>query len=369
MSVYPHLAWVEIDGDTYPVTSGSVSQSATKKSATFSGSLALSIPGLLEKLASLGENKTSVTVVSKGQTKKLVTGEIDSVSFDMITGTAEISGRCESAKLHSMKSSEKFTNKKNSDVVSELAKKAGLKADVSKSAIDAGKYVDIDWSKITDGVSLSSVIHKIAEMEGARWWVSDGTLHFKTDDADSAYVYEYSPGLPKSATLLHLKIHRNIQAGKTVKVGVKSWNPRKKQSYVSNKELSGVGGTTVFAYHVPGLNKQHADKHAESKAKEHGKHELEIHIEDAGDPSIDVAMKLRLRGTGSFDQDYEIQSISHKFGIGGHKMTISAKSAKAGRTVKDSDSGESSSKSPYKKQTPSNTKISDNVKNYSSNIG
>jgi phage protein D len=335
--VRSHRCWVEINGQTFPITTGSASQTATKKSATFSGVIPMGTPGALTLLASLGENDASIFVQSGGAAKALVVGEIDNVDFDYIGGNMTVSGRCKSAKLHQTKSAEKWVNKKNPDIVKDIAGRVGLTADVGESTVDAGKYVNIDWSKLTDGISFATILHKIAEVEGARWWTNGGKLFFKSDsDSATAYPITYSAQNKggsvngKSADFLQLRIRRNVQAGKSVKVDVKSWNTRKKKAFTGTQTIGGAGGTTNYVYHVPGLDQAHADKHAKSKAKEHSRHELTVHVSCVGDPEIDIAQKLRLRGT-DFDQDFEMDSIGHSFGLQGHTMSISAKSAKAGR--------------------------------------
>ena len=67
------------------------------------------------------------------------------------------------------------------------------------------------------------------------------------------------------------------------------------------------------------------------KCKEHARHELQLSATLVGDPLIDVAMKLQLNGT-PFAQGFDMDSIRHTFGYGGHTMQISARSAKEGRS-------------------------------------
>ena len=80
------------------------------------------------------------------------------------------------------------------------------------------------------------------------------------------------------------------------------------------------------------------DKHAKSRANEIGRHEVKIDAEVVGDPNINVGMGLHLSGTGYWDQVYEMDTVSHSFGMAGHVVRIVARSRKA------SGSGESSYK-------------------------
>lgn len=366
--VRPVRVWLVVDGQRFPCIDGSAEQPKTKKSASFSAHLAMSYPGVLDALKEIGENSTQLVIQSGSGEKTLVDGEIDTTDFDLIGRTVSVRGRCKSAKLHANKSAEKFNNKKPDEIVKDLAGRVGLKVDASASTLLAGKTWQIDFAKLADNISYGAIIHKLADMEGARWWVKEGTLFFKSDDDDaSAYVITYSApeNRPVTADFLQMSVSRNVQAGKTGKIVVKSWNQKKKKAFVSTAVIGGAGGTVNYGYHIPGLSQEHADKHAKSKAKEHGHHELTVSISMVGDPDIDVAQKLRLRGT-PFDQDFEMTSISHSVGPSGHTMRISAKSAKTGReaTVEGSGDAASTAKANAGKTastTPGLTKAPPNV--------
>ena len=193
--------------------------------------------------------------------------------------------------------------------------------------------MQIDWSKLTDNISFMTVIHKAAEFMGARWWVdAKGVLHVKsTDNPQSFYTINYAPGGIKNADCLALSITRNIQAGKPCKVSVKSFHAGQKKTYVGSYSIGGAGETVEYNYHLPGHSQDHADRHARSIAATHARHELQLSATLAGDPMIDVAMKLRLSGT-PFAQGFDMDSVRHTFGMGGHEMQISARSAKEGRS-------------------------------------
>jgi phage protein D len=327
------LVWLEVNGQRFPCLQGSANQTATRQSATFSAHLAMSLPGVLDALKDLGENSAKL-IVGLNQ-KTLVDGELDRADFDFIARTIQVSGRCKSAKLHQTKTAEKFNNKKPDEIVKDLAGRVGLELDAAASDSLAGKIWQIDHAKLTDNVSYASVIHKLAEMEGLRWWIKDGKLVMKADNDGAAYTVRYAApaGQPVVCDAMQLRVSRNFIAARTGKVTVKSWNQKKKKVFQATAVIGGAGGTTNYQYHVPGLTQDHADKHAKSKAKDHARHEFTVSLSMVGDPDIDAAMKLRLQGT-PFDQDFDMESISHSIGQGGHTMSISAKSAKKGREAK-----------------------------------
>jgi hypothetical protein len=333
----PHFAFVIVGGQRFPIEHGTVSQHKTRKSSGFGATIPMSYPGAEATFAELGDNTTTIEATTRDITNTLFTGETDTADFDYISRTIHITGRDKAAKLHSNKSSEKWQNKKGSEIVSDLAGRVGLSAQVDASMLNAGKMLEQDWVRISDNVSFAYVIHKLAEFDGARWWVDPmGTLHYQSqNNPEGTYSLNYVPpdNGPMSADFMRLRIQRNIQAGKTVKVKVKSWHPKDKKMYESEKTVGGNGGPLEYNYHIPNLKQSHVDRHAESKANEHARHELRLHVDVVGDPTVNVAMSLVLNGTGFFDQEYEMDTVHHTLGMSGHRTSITARAGKGGRSA------------------------------------
>ena len=329
----PHRAWVTVNGILLPVTAGSAEQNATRRSSTFSGQIPLGYPGAELLFSTLATNDTTISVLSNGAQQALVAGEIDNTTIDYIGGVISFSGRCKSAKLHAQKTAEKWINKKPHEIIKDLAGRVGLSVDIDQSLLQAGRFVQIDWAKLTDNISFMTVIHKAAEFMGARWWVdAKGVLHVKsTGNPQSFYTINYAPGPTKKADCLALSITRNIQAGKPCSVSVKSFHAGQKKTYVGSYSIGGAGETVQYSFHLPGHSQDHANQHARSKVMEHARHELQLSATLVGDPMIDVAMKLQLNGT-LFAQGFDMDCVHHIFGIQGHTMQISARSAKEGRS-------------------------------------
>ena len=361
--VFPHKAWISVDGQQFPVESGACERNATKDSSTFSGIIPYNYPGALSTLANLGGNKTTVIVLSKGQTATLLTGEIKAVEIELPSestnhhhggyghgsshdegmwgmsggaGTIHVSGQCNQAKLGEGKTHEKLTNMTTADVVKKMADEAGVQIETEgTSGLMAGKFVQKDWTKLNDSVSWGQVIHKLAELDGVKVWTDrNGVVHYAINQGGE-YTLTYSAGPPIKADFLSLRVTRNIEAGKEIDCNTKSWDPQNEQDNTGQCVIPGNGGPLKYEYRIPNLPQDHVQKYAESKAKEVARHEYTVVAECVGDPSIDVNMKLKLSGTQYFDQSYDIDKITDKFGMGGHTMTITARSAKKGRDAKD----------------------------------
>jgi hypothetical protein len=333
----PHLAWLSVDGGTFPVEHGSVEQHKTRKTSTFSAAIPLSYPGAEATLASLGDNDATITVQSRGVTVTLFTGEADTTDFDYVGRVIRITGRDKSAKLHENKTSEKWLNKKGSEIVQDLAGRVGLSVQADGSTLMAGKMLEQDYVRLSDSISFAAVIDKLAQFDGARWWVDqNGTMQYRIGTSSAGtYTLNYTPPtigyMTADFTALHIR--RNIQAGKTTKVKVKSWHPKKKQVFEYESNVEGNGGPINHSYHIPNLLQDHVQQYAKARANELTRHELTLHATVAGDPTVNVAMSLQLNGTGFWDQTYEMDTVHHEFGMSGHRTSITARSGKGGRSA------------------------------------
>ncbi|WP_425907613.1 hypothetical protein [Nitrobacter sp. TKz-YC02] len=237
----PHQAWLNVNDIQLPIEHGSVSQRANRQSSGFNAVVPMSYPGARQLLATMGKNEATITVLTRGMTATLITGEVDTADFDYIARVINVTGRDKSAKLHDKKSSEKHVNKMPSDVVSDLIGRVGLAGNVTSSSLMAGKKLQQDFVHLTDNVSYAYVIHKLAQFDNARWWVdANGKFNYVPFGSPQG-IYSISINQdqqPISSDCLMLRICRNIQAGKSIKVKVSAWHPKKKQvfSYTSNVE-------------------------------------------------------------------------------------------------------------------------------------
>jgi hypothetical protein len=332
----PHAAWLTVGGAQFPVENGSVEQHSTRKTSTFSCALPMSFPGAEQALAQIEDNTAVITVMTRGVPSTLFTGEADTTEFDLIGRVIRITGRDKSAKLHENKTNEKWQNKKGSEIVEDLGKRAGLTVHTDASGLMAGKKLEQDFVRLSDNVSFAYVIHKLAQVDGARWWVDqNGELQYRINSsAQSTYTLNYhAPDVgPISADFVALRIRHNLQAGKNLNIKVKSWHAREKEVFEYESNVEGKGGTTNHSYHVPNLLNDHVKQYARSRAKELARHEITVHATVPGDPTVNVSMALQLNGTKYWDQTYEMDSVHHQFGMGGHRTSITARSAKTGRS-------------------------------------
>lgn len=292
-------------------------------------------PGVLAALADLGDNTATISVKSVGGAGTLMTGEVDELNFDLIGRTINFTGRDKSSKLHDMKSTDKWVNQKPSDVVQSLIGRAGLSGKVTPSKTMAGKKLQQDYVKLTDNASLAQIIHKMAEIDGCRWWVDpQGTFHYVPfNDPSGIYSVYINQSQPILSDCMSLKVRRNIQAGKSQQVTVKSWHPKQKKVFTHKSTVSGNGGPIVYSYDFPTLLQPDVMQRAKAIAMERALHEFVIEAKVVGDPSIAAGMGLELSGSVYFDQVYTIDTVVHNFGRHGYTTHMTSKAPKEGRSA------------------------------------
>lgn len=288
----------------------------------------MSLPGAEATFAGLGDNVATIAVSSRGVSANILVGEVDNVDFDYTGRKIHASGRGIGAKLHENMTSEKFLNKKGSDIAKDFAGRVGLGFTGDASTLLHGKLLQQDYVKLTDNVSFAYIIQKCAELDNARWFVdNNGTLNYlSTSNPSGTYSINYAyTGLEVISDAKHLRVAKNVQAGKNIVVMVRSWHSKDKQAYEDSATVDGNGGPLNYFYDIPNLKKDHVKKHADSRSKEAARHRIRIDATVVGDPTCNVQMVLSVNGT-SFAGTYEMDCVSHIFGRGGHITHITARS-------------------------------------------
>lgn len=332
--VAPHRAWLSVNGFLIPCLSGSAEQNGTRRSSTFHATVPLNYPGAAAALAMLGDNSSGVIVENAAGRGVLVMGEIDRTDFRYgQNGTIVASGRCNSIKLHNKKINKKWVNQPTTQVVQDVAGMCGLGCQTSGGqGMIAGKELSAEHAKMADGETGASIITKCAEQDNARWWVDPfNTLHYDIAPIGAGgFSVHYDPGPPERADFFVLAIHRNVQAGKQIKVTIDSWHTKDKRINTGTGRAGGNGGPVEYQYNIPGLKQGEPQQRAQNKANEINRHEITVHVRCVGDPTINVDTGLLVTGTGYFDQVYIIDTIHHQFGMQGYTMQITARNSRGG---------------------------------------
>lgn len=321
MAVRKCRAWITIAGQQVNVTELNCSRSRTKNADTFSARLPLydRESGLDATYWCNTKEIKDVAVWIQAETsegREMLKGDVEQVQVDFAQMTVYVTGRDKTSKLIDDKTTEKFLNKKSSEIVKELAERAGLEVKVSDTALKAGKLYNIDFNKLTDHASPWTYIHELADKEGFEAYVKDGVLNFVSEDESEGEIsITYRPPTRQQyaqGDFVGLKVQRNLNLSKPHKVKVKSWNRKQKKVIESEKSIGGTGAEKVYSFKYEELTKDRADRLAEKHLSRNVRHEMSIQLtEMPGDETINPRMKINLSGTQTdFDQSYFIKSIN-----------------------------------------------------------
>ena len=331
--VGPHTAVLNTPAGSFLIEHGSVTQNCNRKTSTFSVAIAKNSPGAEAIQGIQDGDGTSVFVSCVAGSGTLISGTIDSIDFDYISGYIRVTGSDPSRDLHETKVSQKWQNLTGAQIISQLVGQVGLSASTNSIGLLAGKKLQQDFVKLADNVPISYLINKISEFDGAKWWVRNGVFNYATlGTTTGTYEVNCTPGSPIVSDAVRLSIRKNLRASANRDVVVKSYHSKDNKTYMGKSTVGGGGGgggrkgSKTASYHVPNLDQAHADQHAKARSAEMARHKVTVMATVVGDPSIDVAMGLSVNTGDSLASTYEIDSISHEFGMSGYMMTITAKS-------------------------------------------
>ena len=279
-----------------------------------------------------------------GQQQSMLSGTADEISIDWINRSVQVSGRDNSSMLTQSRVNDQYVNKTSADIVMDIAKNAGLQAQISSSkGDDVSKKYDIDTVHMILNRTPFEAISVLAEREGVRWFVDGMTLYFGPPQSGGTYQIEYQG--PQNgymtANAMTLTTKRNLVAAQPVESTAKSWHQKDKMLYEHTAKAAGAHGgqKALLGYqmHYPGMDQQEVETLAKTRANETIRHEMCVEITMPGDLSLDVTQQIQLTGTGTiFDQAYDIDELTFTFESGEEgflSMDIVGKSALEGRSV------------------------------------
>jgi hypothetical protein len=350
--VGPHNAWL-IAGGTWQCIDGEVVLFSNGTTSFFNVRLPMNAPGYLEFWSSAGAESSSVIVeTADGEGPLCAEFLVQRVEFNLVGGVIDVHGEDVMSKLHSSQTFGSWKNQTAGNVVQQIAMQAGVPTSIMGSMVMAGKKVVDDYVKMTDGQTSSAAIMKLAQLEGARYYVGskDGTLHYEvqTEGGGAAggfytlYWQRPAPSEPMVSDCLALMVIHNVAAGTASGITGNSWQPQPKQSVSTGGNGGGGGGgdgggggggpmAGTGYLDQPNMQQAQLKSLADSRFASLSGREWEIRATIAGDPAVEPFMKVSLTGSGFFDRSYDIEKVTHRFGMQGYTTIITSK-AKGGAT-------------------------------------
>jgi hypothetical protein len=294
------------------------------------------LTGLLDPTQQFSDSPQSVT--------SLITGQVDDIDIDPITGELHLSGRDLSALLIDTKTSNKWPDQTASQIATKLFTQVGLTPQVTATDTPVGQYYDSAYAHVAREIPMWDLLCFLAQQEGFDLYVVGTTGYFGPPEADSdpnpwtISVQKPQTGGPVVSNVANLKLRRSLTLAGDISVTVLSHSGREGKSIKATATRAGKsapqssaskGAEKVqnFTLRRPNLTQEQAQQLANSYLADLTKLERTFEATCEGDPTLSVRRKARITNTGtSFDQDYYLFTVHHTLSFeGGYEMVVQGK--------------------------------------------
>ena len=320
-----------INGTRVPVLSFEVESNNHFAADTWECSLALA--GLPKTLGpAFWASQAPITVqlcagLNGPPSTSLILGSADRIAIDAVSGEIHLSGRDRTAVFLEARTTEKFQDHTSSEIVTELAARHNLKAQVTPTKPWIGQYNVRQNAQLSDGETEWSLLTYLAAQEGFDLFFSGDTLYFQPPAPQSVqpYLVTYLPsatGRMASGTVLTLQCSRTLPLASDITVQVQSWNVREERAVAAQASgtRTGSGGAAaqIYRFRKPGLDQAQAQQLARKKLSEITQQERVISWTEPANLTLTPRDQVRLQGTGTaWDQLYVISHICRRMSFSG----------------------------------------------------
>jgi phage protein D len=340
---------VRLNGVEVPFVSADIDSNSFYSADTFSAVFALSaMPKDTGTLAWWSvqteiEFEISIGLIDKSVTdwRTLIIGGVDRWSFHPARFEVSVEGRDYTAKFIDTKTSEKFANYTTSQVATLLAQRRGLTPVVTATTTNVGGITKYDHTHVNDERSEWDLLAYFAGIDGFQVYVTGNELRYepaldpnKTDQYLIRWVAPGTLAYPVANVSDDLNFERDLTIAKGVTVQVRSWKGGKAftETYPNNSARGISPGNSapkrqVYSVVRSGLDRQAAQKLAQTLHKQITDHEMRMSGSLPGDNSLMPNTIIRVEGTQSaFDQLYYADSVRRSISFeSGYSMSFTAK--------------------------------------------
>ncbi len=254
---------------------------------------------------------------------------IEPVFINEIGATAVITGYSKSHRLHRGTKTRTFLNKKDSDIVKQIARECGLTANVDNTTL-------VHEHVYQDNQTDAEFIMDIADRVGYYAYFEAGKLNFREKPRASGQkpVLEWGENL----TQFQARLTTAEQANS---VEVHGWDIKTKKAIVgkagSAEDTPKVGGesdggklaqkshhmkSVIVVNHHPARTQKEADERAQAALNQIGSTFFQADGECLGNPAVLSGVEVKIKGTGKrFSGTYRVTRAIHTYGeLGYHTM-------------------------------------------------
>ena len=274
--------------------------------------------------------------------QELISGRVDRIRLDPVTGTITLEGRDYAARLLDLPVTENFLNCTSSDVATQLAQRCGLSASVDQTSSIIGQYYQIEHAR----VALSrfsrfstawDLLSNLAQIEGFDLWVQGSNLFFRSSSSNlnTVHTISFQPSSQTSASpflnVSSLALERSLALAGGVPVSVLSWNSRQRRRVSAQSDGSSTASSAPINVVRPNLLQDTAQMLANGIYGQTSGHERRLIATMPGDLTLSPRDGIRLTGVGSsWDGNYRVDSVDREMTLaGGFVQRFTAKTVPA----------------------------------------
>jgi hypothetical protein len=271
-------------------------------------------------------------------------GQVDSIEYDPVQHTLDLTGRDLTRVFIDTKSTQKYPNLTSSQIATNLAVAHGLTPNVAQTKGLVGKYYEIDHVTMTDERSDWDLLLYLASVENFVVYVRNQTLYFQPKQvADTQNPWVVAWQTPTSdqnyvaANVESLNFSRGLTVSRGVTVTIRSWNHKQAKGFtvsfpsgaksIQAGKSAPFGGAQNYVRTFPNLTPDQALQKAKDLYNQIIAHEMKLSFEAPGDVILDTTSTIKITGTNTaYDQNYFPDSIARHIAFdGGFSMHVSAK--------------------------------------------
>ena len=270
--------------------------------------------------------------------QELISGRVDRIRLDPVTGTIILEGRDYAARLLDLPVTENFLNYTSSEIAVQLAQRCGLSAVVDRTPSIIGQYYQIEHARIalsrfSKFSTAWDLLSNLAQIEGFDLWVQGSSLFFRpsTYRGSTVHTISFQPSSQISASpsvnVSSLTLERSLALAGGIPVSVLSWNSRQRRR-VSARSDSASGALSASINVVrPNLLQDAAQMLANGIYGQTSGHERRLIATMPADLTLSPRDGILLTGVGSsWDGTYRVDSIDREMTLaGGFVQRLSAK--------------------------------------------
>jgi phage protein D len=276
---------------------------------------------------------------------RLILGQADDVSIDLVAGTVEISGRDLTARLIDTKTTEHFKENTSADIANILAFRNNLEAKVVATKDKIGKYYAYDRVTLAQEQSDWQILTTLASIEDYTVYVKGWELHFEprkpagTDYFVIDWTRANQDNASPTSNAVSLQFSRSLTIAKGATVEVRSFNAKNGKPVIatfpkSSKDVrigQSTAKTQVYKRFFAGLTFVQAQSWAEKIYRQIVAHEMRLtaYLPGVGLDVLDCTKAIQVRGTETaFNQIYYPESVIRTLSMNeGYRMNIRAKNS------------------------------------------